>query len=106
MRVLDKIDNKLNEAKKIAFKEKAKKGDYIQSFHSALDTVSIMHGAIIGKVYKVEKDEQDGVEYVHYKADFETREGIMRKISGDFRAPQNGTPTMMGGTTVGIQIIK
>lgn len=86
----------------LSFKSKAKKGDYIQAFNSEYSD----RGFNLGKVTKIEIDKKDGVEYVYYKAEISiSADNIAKKLSKEFRIPNNGIDTSMGNTTNFINVL-
>jgi len=85
---------------------KAKVGDIIQSFDVA-QPIMKTRGSLIGKVKKLEVDKTDGVTYVHFDVICEMFDGVIKKPrTKKARAPQNGTPTSLGGFTDGIVVMK
>jgi hypothetical protein len=88
--------------------DKARRGDLIQSFNVTMP-VDTNRSSYLGTVTKVETDDRDGVEYVHYKPICRLPGGgkpAQAWKKGEMRAPQNGTPTSMGEVTDGIYVIK
>ena len=84
-------------------KVKAKPGDLIQSLHFRRP----QDGSLLGTVVKVEVEEKDGVEYVYFTpiVDIGSNGIATAHKHGLIRAPQNGTPTLMGKITSGIYVI-
>ena len=84
-----------------------KTGDRIQSF-DLTKPVDLTRGSFIGTVTGIVTDPVDGVDYVHYKAESRCRNGtvVEQLNSVEMRAPQNNTPTLLGGLTDGIIILQ
>ena len=81
---------------------KAKVGDYIQSLDFDREDSPFK----LGKVIEIKKDPFDGVEYVHFQAEYDISGNEVIKINQLMRVPQNGTPTTLGRITNNIKVLK
>jgi len=82
-----------------------KVGDRIQSFN-VTRPVDPTRRSYVGRVTELRVDPMDGVTYVHYQAESVVCNGkVIKPCTEEMRAPQNGTPTMMGGPCDGIEVL-